>query len=194
MSKAQETRAKIIRQAAELFNQQGYSGASIADVMQATGLKKGGIYNHFKSKDELALEAFDYAHSLTRQKIWQAVKQKRNAKERLQAMMSCYLDFIDNPPIAGGCPLLNTAIESDDTHPALRNRTRNAMDSWRSLISRIVQTGIKKGEINSQIEPDLVATILISTIEGAVMMSKLYQDPLHLERAVRHLHNYIHNL
>ncbi|MGK7935175.1 MAG: TetR/AcrR family transcriptional regulator [Xenococcaceae cyanobacterium] len=194
MSKAQETRAKIIRQAAELFNQQGYSGASIADVMQATGLKKGGIYNHFKSKDELALEAFDYAHSLTRQKIWQAVKKKRNAKERLEAMMSCYLDFIDNPPIAGGCPLLNTAIESDDNHPALRDRTREAMDAWRSLISKIVQTGIKKGEINSEIEPDLVATILISTIEGAVMMSKLYQDPLHLERAVKHLHNYIDNL
>ena len=194
LTKTQKTKANIIHQAADLFNRKGYAGSSIADIMQATGLKKGGIYNHFKSKDELALEAFDYASSLTRQKIWQAVKQKRNAKERLQAMMSCYLDFIDNPPIAGGCPLLNTAIESDDTHPALRDRTRNAMDSWRSLISRIVQTGIKKGEINSQIEPDLVATILISTIEGAVMMSKLYHDPPHLERGVKHLHNYIHNL
>ena len=61
MSKAQQTKARIVRQAAELFNQKGYAGSSIADVMQATGLKKGGIYNHFKSKDELALAAFDYA-------------------------------------------------------------------------------------------------------------------------------------
>ena len=194
MSKAKQTRAKIIQQAAELFNQQGYSGASIADVMEATGLKKGGIYNHFKSKDELALEAFDYAYYLTSQNMWQAVKQKRSTKERLQAMVSSYLDFIENPPIAGGCPLLNTAIDSDDTHPALRERARTAMDSWRSLINRIVKTGIKKGEINSQVESDLVATILISTIEGAIMMSKLYQDSLYLERAVEHLHSYIDNL
>ena len=194
MSKAKETRAKIIQQAAELFNQQGYSGSSIADVMEATGLKKGGIYNHFKSKDELALEAFDYAYSLTSKTIWQAVKQKRSAKERLQAMVSSYLDFIDNPPIAGGCPLLNTAIDSDDSHPALRDRACKAMTSWRNLINKIIQTGIKKGEINSQIEPDLVATILISTLEGAVMMSKLYQDSLHLERSVKHLHSYIDDL
>ena len=194
MSKAKQTRAKIIQQAAELFNQQGYSGASIADVMKATGLKKGGIYNHFQSKDELALEAFDYAYNLTSQRIWQAIKQQRNAKARLQGMVSSYLDFVANPPIAGGCPLLNTAIDSDDTHPALRDRARKAMDSWRNLINRIIQTGIKKGEINSQVEADLVATILISTIEGATMMGKLYQDSLYLERAVEHLHGYIDDL
>ena len=194
MSKAKETRAKIIQQAADLFNQQGYSGSSIADIMEATGLKKGGIYNHFKNKDELALEAFDYAHSLTSKMIWQAVKQKRSAKERLKEMASSYLDFIANPPIAGGCPLLNTAIDSDDTHPALRDRACNAMTSWRNLIDKIIQTGIKKGEIDSQVEPDLVATILISTIEGAIMMSRLYRDSLYLERAVKHLHSYIDNL
>ena len=109
-------------------------------------------------------------------------------------MVSSYLDFVTNPPLAGGCPLLNTAIDSDDTHPALRDRTRKAMDSWRNLINRIIQTGIKKGEINLLLEPDLVATILIATIEGAVMMSKLYQDSLYLERAVEHLHIYIDNL
>ncbi len=87
MSKAKQTKARIIQQAAELFNQQGYAGSSIADIMQATGLKKGGIYNHFKSKDELALAAFDYAESLLSQRIWSVVKTKRNAIERLQALV-----------------------------------------------------------------------------------------------------------
>lgn len=194
MSKAQETRAKIIQQAAELFNQQGYSGSSIADVMEATGLKKGGIYNHFQSKEELALAAFDYAYSLTSQMVWQAMRQKRTAKERLQAMISSHLNYIDNPPISGGCPILNTAIDSDDTHPALRDRAKNAMNAWHNLIIRIVRTGIKKGEIEPKTEPEFVATILISTIEGAVMMSKLYQDSLYLERAVEHLYSYIDDL
>jgi AcrR family transcriptional regulator len=51
MSKAKETKEKIIKQAAELFNQQGYLGSSVSDIMRATGLKKGGIYNYFQSKD-----------------------------------------------------------------------------------------------------------------------------------------------
>lgn len=184
MSKARQTKARIVRQAAELFNQKGYAGSSIADVMQATGLKKGGIYNHFKSKDELALAAFDYAVSLMSQEIWQAVKTKKNAIERLQALLSAYLIYIDEPPIAGGCPILNTAIEADDLDSPLRDRALSAIDSWRSLIVRIIQKGIKKQEVKSSVEPDTVATIIICTIEGAIMMSQLEKNPVHLKRAI----------
>lgn len=190
MSKAQHTKANIIRQAAELFNQKGYAGSSIADIMQATGLKKGGIYNHFPSKEELALQAFDYAFGLVHQIVWERIKKEKNAISRLKAMSSVYLDYIDNPPIPGGCPILNTAIESNDTHPKLRDRAKQAMDSWRKMIIKIVEKGIKKGEMRSDIDPDLIATILISTIEGAIMMSKLYQDSGYLQRAVNYLHNY----
>ncbi|MGK7894120.1 MAG: TetR family transcriptional regulator C-terminal domain-containing protein [Xenococcus sp. (in: cyanobacteria)] len=119
------------------------------------------------------------------------MKQEKNAIARLKAMSSVYLDYIDNPPILGGCPILNTAIESDDTHPQLRDRAKQAMDSWRNLIIKIVKQGIVKGEMRSDIEPELVATILISTIEGAIMMTKLYQDPCYLQRAVDYLHNYL---
>lgn len=193
MSKAQQTRVNIVRQAATLFNQKGYAGSSIADIMQATGLKKGGIYNHFKSKDELAIAAFDYAVSLMSQQMWNAVKTKRNAIARLQALISSYLVYIESPPIAGGCPILNTAIEADDTNSPLRDHVLTAIDSWRSLIIRIIQKGIKKGEIPATVEPETVATIIICNIEGAIMMSQLEKNPVHLERAIAHLQNYIQN-
>lgn len=192
MSKAQETKARIIHQAAELFNLKGYAGSSIADIMLATGLKKGGIYNHFKSKDDLALEAFDYAVSLLSKRIWSVVKTKHNAIERLQALVSSYLIYINDPPVVGGCPILNTAIETDDTDSPLRDRALQAMNSSRSLIVRIIKTGIKKGEVRATVEPDNVATIIFSTLEGAIMMSKLERNPIHLERAVAHLQSYIH--
>jgi AcrR family transcriptional regulator len=191
MSKAEQTRENIIKQAAELFNQKGYSGSSISDIMRATGLQKGGIYNHFKSKDDLALEAFDYAYRLVSQRVWEAVRKENSAIKRLQALVSVYLDYLENPPIAGGCPILNTAVESDDAHPALRDRVRDAVNNWHSLICRIIQKGIAKGEIQPSVEPDVVATIVISTIEGAIMMSKLYRDPIYLERAINHLQDYI---
>lgn len=191
MSKAKQTKARIIQQAAVVFNQQGYAGSSIADIMQATGLKKGGIYNHFSSKDELAVAAFDYAVSLMSQQIWSAVKTKSNAVERLQALVSSYLAYVEAPPVMGGCPILNTAIEVDDTDSPLRDRAIAAMSSWRSLIVRIIQKGIKKNEIPATVEPDTIATIIICTIEGAIMMTQLEKNPVHLQRAIAHLQSYI---
>lgn len=191
MSKAQETREKILREAAALFNQYGYSGSSMSDIMRVTGLQKGGIYNHFKSKDELALQAFDFAAECMRRQYLGALKGKHHAIDRLKAVISLFSTFAENPPIPGGCPLLNTAVESDDTHPALRERVQIAMDGWRALICKIINKGIAKGEVRENVEADAVATIVISTLEGAVMMSKLYGDAIHVKRAVKHLHGYL---
>jgi len=191
MSKAQETKTRIIEQAAALFNQQGYAGSSMSDLMRVTGLQKGGIYNHFRSKDELALEAFDFAVSRIQQKFMGALKGKRLAVDRLIAILSVYEYMLDDPPIQGGCPILNTAVESDDAHPALRERAQLAMDAWRVLIQRIIAKGVMRGELRSTVDADTVATILIATVEGAVMLSKLYGDASHLERALNYLKTYV---
>lgn len=191
MQKAAETKAKIIQQAAGLFNQQGYAGSSMSDIMRVTGLQKGGIYNHFSSKEELALAAFDFAIHLSSQQFLKAVRGKHHAVEKLQAMLQVYRQFVDDPPIPGGCPLLNTAIESDDAYPALRDRAQQAMTSWQKLIVRIIEKGIAKGEIPTTANSETVATILISTIEGALMMSKLYGNEVYLERAIEYLHHYL---
>jgi TetR/AcrR family transcriptional regulator, transcriptional repressor for nem operon len=191
MSKGEETKSKILEQAAALFNQQGYFGSSMSDIMRVTGLQKGGIYNHFKSKDELALLSFEYAVSRVAEYYSAALRSKRHAVDRLEAILDLFLQYIDNPPVAGGCPLMNTAIESDDAYPLLRDRCQKAMDSWRDMLCRIMHYGIKHGELKSGLDTDEVATIIISTLEGGVMMSKLYGDSIHIYRSVKHLKCYI---
>ncbi len=191
MSKGEETKERILHQAASLFNTRGYAGASISDIMRVTGLKKGGIYNHFQSKDELALQAFDYAIDLIKQRYGDALRNKRHAVERLQAIISVISANIENPAIEGGCPLMNAAVESDDAHPMLRQRAQTAMDSWRNMVCKVIQKGIARGEIRSEVNADEVATVMICLLEGAVMMSKLYNDSIHLERAIAHLNSYI---
>jgi TetR/AcrR family transcriptional regulator, transcriptional repressor for nem operon len=191
MSKGNETKEKILQQAAELFNQQGYAGASISDIMRVTGLQKGGIYNHFKSKDDLALQAFDFAIAQLKQRYRDVLRNKHHAVERLQAMIDVFRSNIKDPVIKGGCPILNTAIESDDTHPALRERTQQAMTSWRNLFCKVIQKGIENGEIRPTVDADEVTTIILSSLEGAVMMSKLYGDSIHIERIIKHLNGYI---
>ena len=194
MSKAKITRQRIIQEAADIFNQYGYAGSSISDVMKATGLKKGGIYNHFSSKEELAFAAFDYAQGLLQQRYSQALKSKRHANQRLKTIVETFCDVIKNPPLKGGCPLLNTAVESDDTHPGLRVRAQKAMDGWKSMLIKVIQLGIKKSEINDYVDAQASAIIFISILEGALMMSKLYDDRTHLDVAKKHLFDYIDSI
>jgi len=82
----------------------------MSDLMRVTGLQKGGIYNHFRSKDELAL-AFDFAVNRVQSEFMGALKGKRHAVERLIAILSVYERMFDEPPVQGGCPILNTAVE-----------------------------------------------------------------------------------
>jgi TetR/AcrR family transcriptional regulator, transcriptional repressor for nem operon len=194
MSKAQLTRDFIVRQAADVFNLQGYSGASMSDIMAATRLKKGGIYNHFQSKDELALAAFDYAVGQIWQRYSVALHGKRHSLERLQAIIETFCATAQSPPIKGGCPLLNTAIESDDTHPALRDRAQQAMTRWQTMIVKVIRGGILRNELAADADPETVATILTSSLEGALMMSQLYGDFIHLDRTQSYLRGYIRTL
>lgn len=191
MSKAQATRAHIIEQAAVVFNQQGYAGTSMSDLMRATGLKKGGIYNHFKGKDELAIAAFDFAVAQIQESFRGAMKGKRHAVDRLMAVLSVYERMVEDPPLVGGCPILNTAVECDDMHPGLRERAIAAVDGWREVFGRIIDKGVERGELRADVDADAVATILISTLEGAVMLAKLYGDDAYLGRALEHLRGYI---
>ncbi|MEH2291313.1 TetR/AcrR family transcriptional regulator [Nostoc sp.] len=191
MSKGEETKTRILQQAAELFNQQGYAGSSMSDIMRVTGLQKGGIYNHFQSKDDLALQAFDFAIARIKQHTRFALRSKHHAVERLQTIIEVFSSFAENPPIKGGCPLLNTAVESDDAHPALRERAQQAMNSWLHLICQIIEKGIEKGEIRPEVSADEIATIIIATLEGGIMISKLYGDSIHIHRVINHLTQYL---
>src|ERR1700724_3921424 len=84
MTKGEQTRRKIVAAAAPIFNQQGYEGSSLADLMAATGLKKGGIYRHFSSKEELAAEAFDYTWEASRHARLLHVDETANGIEKLR--------------------------------------------------------------------------------------------------------------
>src|SRR5687768_16383762 len=128
MRDGERTREHIIERAAVLYNQQGFAGASMSDIMAATGLQKGGIYRHFGSKEQLALEAFDYAVSRMAERFREALHGREDAVDRLAAVAGVYAELPVNPPVPGGCPVMNTAIDSDSVHPALRERARAAMD------------------------------------------------------------------
>src|SRR4051812_39998821 len=167
------TRQHIVERAAGVFNQRGYWGASLADLMRATGLEKGGIYNHFGSKEALALEAFEHSTGIIRGQVADALAGRRDAAGRLHAVIDVFRRLVDDPPFPGGCPMLNTAVDSDDTHPALRARAQAVMHELRvDTVARIVQRGVQRGELRDDLDAETEATVLVAALEGAVMLSQ----------------------
>jgi TetR/AcrR family transcriptional regulator, transcriptional repressor for nem operon len=194
MKKGDLTRQGIVAEAAQVFSKNGFAGTSLSDLMEATQLTKGGIYNHFGSKEQLALESFDYAVDLTRQRLTAILKEVKDSAERLIAVVEVFHSIIEQPMLEGGCVLLNTSVEADDTNPQLRERAQQAMDEWRTYITRTVTRGIEKGQIKPDTDAETVATMLMASLEGAVMLSKLYDDPAHMRRTAAFLTNYIRSI
>ena len=189
MSKGEETRHRIVAKAAKLFNQRGFEGGSMSELMKATGLEKGGIYRHFSSKEEVAIEAFDYA--------WQEALDARthdldvvpNSIDRLKRFVANFVKR--RPSVPGGCPLLNTAIEADDGNPLRRERARKALREWRDLLSSIIDTGIARKEIRRAVDAEKLATLIISSLEGALMISRLERNREALMATQSYLEHYL---
>src|SRR6202035_2621947 len=118
MTKGEQTRRKIVEAAAPIFNKKGYEGSSLSELMEATGLKKGGIYRHFSSKEELAAEAFDYTWEAAQKARLRDLDEQATGPQKLKQMIANFIDH--RPGVAGGCPVLNTAVDADNGNPVLR--------------------------------------------------------------------------
>ena len=190
MRKGEQTRREIIRKAAPIFNQRGFDGAALSDLMRATGLEKGGIYRHFDSKQQLAVEAFDYAWQLALDARFGEAQKILDTVDRLKRVV---LNFRDRRAglVQGGCPLLNAAIDSDDGNPALRTKARRAFASWLGRLQSIIEEGQERGEIRSGVNPTDLATLIVTTLEGSLMLERLQRAPEPLNIACRHLEEYL---
>ena len=193
-TKGERTRRRIVERAAPVFNTRGYFGSSMSDLVRETGLEKGGIYNHFSSKEELALAAFDYAAGIMRERFEAAIEGEKGALEKLFAVVAVLGGLVEDPPIAGGCPVLNNAVEADDAHPALKERAKGAATDWLRLVGGIVKEGVESGGLEPGADPRATASVVVATLEGALMLSKLHDDPAHMQRAVEHLKEHLRSL
>jgi AcrR family transcriptional regulator len=194
LRKGERTRRRIVERAAPVFNQRGFAGASMNELVAATGLEKGGIYNHFGSKEALAREALDYSVSLIVDRFSRALDGREDAVDRLVAIVDAFADEIDHPDVPGGCPVANTALESDDTNPELCAHARGAMDTWHRLIGSIVKSGKQRGDLRAGTDPYELATVITATLEGALMLSRLMHEPAHMRRAAAHLTAHVDSL
>jgi len=181
MSKTERTKALIVEKTAPIFNKKGFSGTSLNDMVAATGLTKGSIYGNFAGKDEVALAVFDYNFKKLTTSINKRMAAQHTAKDKLMVYVDNYQYLSSSEVTDGGCPILNTAVEADDTHPQLRSKAAAAILSWKNTIVGILEEGKEKGEIKDLLDTEQFALTMIAMIEGAIMISRLLGSDQHIK-------------
>jgi TetR/AcrR family transcriptional repressor of nem operon len=176
MSKAERTRSFIIESTAEIFNKKGYAGTSMSDLTAATKLTKGSIYGNFENKEEVALAAFDYNYSRISQTIRDLVDKAETYHDKLLVYANVYKKVIRGAVDRGGCPVLNTATEADDTNHLLKEKAAKAVKKWENNLTILIEQGIAIGEFKPEVNIRQTALSIIALIEGGVMISRVTND------------------
>lgn len=184
MGKAEETRQAIIEKAAVIFNKNGYQRTSMTKLCEALGLTKGAIYGHFSDKDDLAVEAFLYSVRCVSERVREHLELCESDVGRLRAFAHAFLDFFEETVRIGGCPILNTAVDSDDAHPRLHEEVRRVLRAWEGRLVAMVNAGKERGELRPDADAELFAASFIAQIDGGILLAKTIGDKRYLELAV----------
>jgi TetR/AcrR family transcriptional repressor of nem operon len=172
-TKSELTRQFIIEKSAPVFNKKGFAGTSLSDLTRATGLTKGSIYGNFKDKDDVAVSVFKYNLNNLTNFLTREITQGETAVEKLRAIPAAYRKLYKNMVEFGGCPLLNTATEADDTHQTLCKLTAEAIALLKKTINRLVLSGQQAGQIKPDADADRLSEVALSLIEGGSFLSKV---------------------
>lgn len=172
---AAKTRREIIEKSAPIFNVHGYAGTKMQMLIEATGYQMGGIYRHFDTKMDLAKSVFQYNYEAIIQPNLQFAE-ALNPKEKLLTIIENYKRMLLNPLARGGCPLLNTATEVDDTNESFRQLAQSFVEEILNTIESILEDGKTANLFQSSLDAKKEALYLFATVEGAIMIGKLTKD------------------
>lgn len=176
MRDPEKTRNLIVNKAISIFNTKGYRATSLSDITKATGLTKGAIYGHFKSKDDVAESSFIYAIQKIMGQLRSVISGAPDAPGKLKAILEYYANYIQKPPIEGGCPVINTSVEADDDHPKLRAQVIRFIGIFKDSLKKIMYRGIKEGQIKAETNIEEFAMLYYAALEGAILQSRIEGD------------------
>lgn len=189
--KGSKRKVAILASAAPLFNQRGFAGTSIADILAATALEKGGLYNHFASKEDLALEAFDYAYAAVEAYFAKALAGTQSGLKRLRAYVDAFERYVERPVVEGGCPIVNACMEADDALPFLRERVTSAFKAMRAVVLHNVARAVERGEVAADLDVEQTADFIVAVLEGSVILARGMRSRAHARRAAAALRSWI---
>ena len=171
MAKASDSKAKTLAAAVNLFRRQGYHGTALQDILAAGGAPRGSLYFHFpKGKEEIG--------EAVHQAIAQVAEKSDNAESFLVRIVRTMASDLERSGYAEGCPIATTALETAAQSDVLGTAARTAFQKWELEIKRgLFRFGMTSGEA------DLVATMMLSQLEGALLLARTYRSLELIRRA-----------
>lgn len=192
--KASKRRTAILASAAPIFNRRGFAGTSIADILEATELEKGGLYNHFRSKEELAVAAFEYAWNEVNRYFAGELHGAPTGARKLFAYVDAFERYGQRPIVDGGCPVANAALDADDALPFLQERVRDAFGEMRSFVRHQMARAVELGEFEPGIDLDSSADFTVAALEGALLLARGLRSRRAMPSALAALRAWLHAL
>jgi AcrR family transcriptional regulator len=166
------TRQKMVRGAAQLLRERGYTGTGFREVIERTGAPRGSIYHHFPDgKAQLAGEAVDYVAGLARGAIQQSFS-GGGPIAGLRAFVEVWRADFERSGYRAGCPIVAVAVENHDDAPELLDTASRAFDAWRGAFADSLRDAGVTGD-----RADRLAALVVAAVEGAIVLSRAERDP-----------------
>ncbi len=176
------SRERMVRSAAVLFRERGYSGTAFSDVIAHSGAPRGSIYHHFPGgKAQLAQEAVAWGAATIAERLDEALARERDAAGVLRAFLAPWREVLERSDFRAGCPLVAITVETE-VPPQLRDAVAQAFAGWRELLSaRLRRAGIPRARAAR------LATLTVASIEGAVLLCRAERDTAPLDAVAAEL-------
>ena len=172
MSKGERTRAAMIDACGELLRQVGYRGASMGKMIAKSGAPRGSIYHHFPGgKDELVKEALLTTGARWRDHVAGLVEGEEDLGAMLRATCRALAARLEESEFRDGCPVATVALEASTDVPAVREACAAHFHENEALIAEHISRRGVPGE-----QAAAFATLVLSTLEGALLLARVYQD------------------
>lgn len=174
-SRGELTKKRILSEATRLFHQKGFGATSINDILSATGLKKGSLYFHFASKEEIGVAVLERASDEAIRFI------DSNLVGASPGECLChYLEAVfhrhETLKFVGGCIFGNTALETGDSDESYGRIVGTLFSTWISKLEEVLAAAQKTGEVRDDLPANMLAHHVISAIEGGIMLARLQKD------------------
>jgi AcrR family transcriptional regulator len=177
-----DSRERMVRSAAQLFRERGYSGTGFRDVIAHSGAPRGSIYHHFPGgKVQLAEEAVRYAGEFLNSGI-QAAVEGGDAASAVDAFVGWWRQVLLRSGFRAGCPIVAVTVECHEEAPQLAAAAAAAFDRWRETLA----TGLENAGVPDH-RATRLAVLVVSAVEGATVMCRARRDVRPLDEVVAEL-------
>lgn len=174
-----------VDRAMDVFWRKGYRGATPQDLADAVGIGKGSLYNAFGSKRELFSLALDRYRDQQAIQVDRALEAPGPIKERITAALELMIDMNFADSDRRGCLAVNTAAELAGFDEDATERVRAMFERTTATFLDVIRVGQASGEVSSDLDPEALATHLLTTLVGVQLLSKTSRDPEMLKRSVQ---------